>query len=25
MLKIIPSTAAFSKDYDGTLIDSNIE
>ena len=25
MLKIIPSTAAFSKDYDGTLIDSNLE
>jgi len=25
MLKIIPSTDAFSKDYDGTLIDSNIE
>lgn len=25
MLKIIPSTAAFSKDYEGTLIDSNIE
>ena len=25
MLKIIPSTDTFSKDYDGTLIDSNIE
>ena len=25
MLKIIPSTSAFSKDYEGTLIDSNIE
>jgi len=25
MLKIIPSTDAFSKDYEGTLIDSNIE
>jgi hypothetical protein len=25
MLKIIPSTAAFSEDYDGTLIDSNLE
>lgn len=25
MLKIIPSTDAFSNDYDGTLIDSNLE
>jgi hypothetical protein len=24
-LKILPSTDAFSKDYDGTLIDSNLE